>query len=205
MQKQLEHSFCQLQLLVFSKFPMQWRFKLMKRFDFYSAQSDKNGVTHLTVNLPLLFLSLPACLHSTIPNPTIHALSIHSSINQHSHLLIFFTPFSNSTTASQSFLHTLAPILHYNFKPWISHVCLHLYALSIYPPFFLFRLSGSADWFLLPSCFKSDCMVSECSPIKVPHPGYLCTGTSKGNTFHHQPDSQLGKFFCLLTQSLLSC
>ncbi len=104
---------------------MKWEWKLVKMFGFCSTQSEENGVTHLTVNQPLSFLSpsMPVSIHPSL-NPTIH-YSIHSFIHQsaqslvHIFLLFFFLLFN---TPSQSSLSTyiLLSIRLYSHKPLIS-------------------------------------------------------------------------------------
>lgn len=112
-------SFC------FSNPTVKWELKLVKMLGFCCAQSEKDGLTHLAVNLLLWFSSpaMPVSIHAFL-NPTNYALSIHSSINQHTHQFILYIFLSSLT-----FIIILHPFMPFK----CSIVCTHLqFHLSIF-------------------------------------------------------------------------
>lgn len=94
---------------------------------------------------------------------------------------------------------------------YMPYLFMHPFFLSIHvlPLQGPFSPSGPATilsrqrWFLHPSCFGSDCAVSECSPIKVHRPGPLAHRHSLSiiSLIHSQEISS----GCSLNQYLVSC
>lgn len=124
MQKQPKHSFCRknLQLLVLeisheggieiSKKGLALQCTVWGKFSYsFSCQSSAF----------IIFVPLPAYLHSSIPNPTIHALSIHSAVNQHTHLILLLPSLTLFYILSLLLClfcpHALVSILSYNTNP----------------------------------------------------------------------------------------